>query len=401
MATLIESTKAVFSGIPRTVWLLSFAQLINRSGTMVVFFLSVYLKDDIGLSLKDVGLIMACFGIGTLTGVFVGGKLVDRIGYYPVMLWSLLLGSILFVMVSFIRDPAILGIAMFSMSAIGEAFRPANMAAISIYSPPEIYTRSITLNRLAVNLGFSIGPAFGGLLAIYSYQYIFWADGLSCFLAAIILLLFVKRKRNVKAQSLTEPNIHSVLHSPYKDKWFLFFLPISALYAIAFFQFFSTMPIYFKEVEHFTESEIGLLMGFNGLLVALFEMVLIYRYEKATTLYNFIFIGALLLALSYIAMLFVSGFWWIFILIAVISFSEMFAMPFMNTFMNNRAFNGKRGEYSSLYIMSWSSAQILTPIIATSIISQFGYSILWLVFAGFSLITMIGIKWLEKQVSNT
>ncbi len=398
MTKLIQASKVVFQGIPVEVWLLSLAQLINRSGTMVIFFLSVYLKDFIGLGLEDVGLIMACFGAGTLTGVFIGGKLVDRIGYYPVMLWSLILGSLLFFAVSFIRDAKILGLAMFCLSAIGEAFRPANMAAISFYSSPEIYTRAVTLNRLAINLGFSVGPAIGGLLAAYNYQYIFWADGITCLTAAVILLVFVRKKDAQQAQQDARPNENSVVLSPYRDKWFLLFLPLSAVYAISFFQFFSTMPIYFKEVEHFSEGEIGLLMGSNGLVVALFEMYLIYKYEKATSLYNFIFLGAALLMISYLALLFVGGFWWIFTLIVVISFSEMLAMPFMNTFMNNRALNGKRGEYSSLYIMSWSSAQILTPMIATFLMEHYGYRTLWITLALFALTTMIGIKWLERAM---
>jgi predicted MFS family arabinose efflux permease len=288
-------------------------------------------------------------------------------------------------------------VAMFVLSAMGEAFRPANMAAMSFYSTPETYTRAITLNRLAINLGFSIGPALGGFLASISYQWIFWADGISSLGAVVILLLFVKKKNTESAHPKAQGD-GSALSSPYKDKWFLIFLPMASLYAIAFFQFFSTMPLYYKDVAHLSEIQIGWLMALNGLLVAVFEMLIIYKFEKRWSLYNFIALGAFLLIPTYISLLFFGGYAWLFVLTVVISFSEMFAMPFMNTFMNNRAQQGKRGQYASLYIMAWSSSQILTPIIATQIIGAGGYDMLWIVLAGFAAVCMVAVLWLKARV---
>lgn len=395
MAAFVNLIKNAFGGLPHTVWLLSLAQLINRAGTMVVFFLSVYLKDDLMFTLDQVGVIMALFGLGTIAGVFVGGKLVDRIGYYPVMITSLFLGTIMFALVGFIRSYEVLMVAMFLLSFCSEAFRPANMAAISFYADPEIYTRAVSLNRLAVNLGFSIGPAVGGFLSEKSFQNIFWADSISSFFAMIILLLFVKKSaREIGVKK--EEGSADAMRSPYQDKAFLFFLPLTMLYAVSFFQFFSTMPIYYTEIEHFSKSEIGWLMALNGLLVALFEMVIIYKYQNTWSVYRFIAVGAAMVVVSYVSLLFGGGLGWMIVLTIVISFSEMLAMPFMNTFMNNRAAGGSRGQYSSLYIMAWSSSQILTPILATQIISGWGFNTLWGVMALFALLSTLGAVYLKK-----
>jgi predicted MFS family arabinose efflux permease len=394
MAAFVNLIKNAFGGLPHTVWLLSLAQLINRAGTMVIFFLSVYLKDELHFSLDQVGLIMAVFGLGTIGGVFVGGKLVDRVGYYPVMITSLFLGTIMFALVGYIRTYEVLLPAMFFLSFSSEAFRPANMAAISFYAGPEIYTRAVSLNRLAVNLGFSIGPAVGGFLSEKSFQNIFWADSISSLFAMIILLVFVKQARREMGEK-SDVSEGVAERSPYKDKAFLFFLPLTMLYAVGFFQFFSTMPIYYTEVEHFSKSEIGWLMALNGLLVAMFEMVIIYKYQNVWSVYRFIAAGAALVVVSYISLLFCGGYAWMMVLTVVISFSEMLAMPFMNTYMNNRAAGGRRGQYSSLYIMAWSSSQILTPILATQIISAFNYTTLWLTMATFALLSMIGVRWLK------
>ena len=80
-------------------------------------------------------------------------------------------------------------LCIFILSSLGEAFRPANSAAIAAYSNPSNRTRSYSLNRLAINLGWGIGPAVGGILANKSFMLLFWADGLTCILASLVLYL--------------------------------------------------------------------------------------------------------------------------------------------------------------------------------------------------------------------
>ena len=75
-----------YKGISREVWLISAVQFINRVGSMVIFFLAVYLREQLSFSLEQVGVLMSIFGLGSLAGVYIGGKLVDRVGFYPVAL---------------------------------------------------------------------------------------------------------------------------------------------------------------------------------------------------------------------------------------------------------------------------------------------------------------------------
>ncbi len=397
--TRVKSLKTLFinayGGLAKEVWLLALTQFINRSGTMVVFFLSVYLKEELLFSLTRVGIAMALFGAGSVLGVFIGGRLADRLGPYKVMRWSLLAGGVMFIVVSHLENFYALCIGLFLLSTIADIFRPANMAAVFHYSTPATYTRSVTLNRLAINLGFSLGPALGGFLAAISYKLIFIADGVTCILASMLIIFFLKEKIVKSKEDTTSKSAQ--IHSPWKDKLYLMFLPIAVIYAMTFFQFFSTMQLYYKEVEHLTEWQIGGLLALNGLLVAGIEMIMIYKIENMTSKYNFIALGAFLLVLSYLLLLFVSGWWWMVALTIIISFSEMFAMPFMNAFMNVRASAAAKGQYASLYGMSWSAGQILIPLIATQTIQWFSYNVLWVVLAIFALGVVVGIKQLEKR----
>ncbi|HRB86627.1 MAG TPA: MFS transporter, partial [Bacteroidia bacterium] len=132
---MLQRVKSLFSGayggISRDVWLLSAVMLINRSGTMVIFFLSVYLTEKLGLTVQQTGVVMACFGAGSFTGAFTGGKLTDIIGYRPVMLISLFTGGCLFMLIPFIHSYLYLCISFFFLSIFSESYRPANMTAIA------------------------------------------------------------------------------------------------------------------------------------------------------------------------------------------------------------------------------------------------------------------------------
>jgi MFS family permease len=123
--------------------------------------------------------------------------------------------------------------------------------------------------------------------------------------------------------------------------------------------------------------------------VAVFEMFLISKIGHRAKAMQFIGIGALLLMGCYALLYVAHGFGWMVILTIFASLSEMFAMPFMNTFMNDRSTAANKGQYSSLYIIAWSLSHIITPLLATGIAQYGGYQALWttmLVFASMCLL---------------
>src|SRR5215471_16756264 len=199
----ISLYKNAYSGLSRPIWWLGLVMLVNRAGTMVIPFLTLYLREEKNFSISNAGLIIAFYGVGAIGGNFLGGKLTDKQGFHHVQFWSLFLNGILFIVLGQMETFWQIGFCMLTIGIVGESFRPANAAAIAYYSLPENRTRSYSLNRLAINLGFSIGPAIGGLLA---YQSIFWVDGITCMIAALILRIAlpqskINEHRSVNAES--------------------------------------------------------------------------------------------------------------------------------------------------------------------------------------------------------
>tara|TARA_B110000046_G_C12877049_1_gene348526 strand:- start:221 stop:610 length:390 start_codon:yes stop_codon:yes gene_type:complete len=118
------------------------------------------------------------------------------------------------------------------------------------------------------------------------YRGLFWLDGITCILAG---LLFIKILNPKKAPVTEEVSI-SKLQSAYTDGKFLLFVIAILLFAMAFMQYFSTIPLYYKYGHHLTEFQIGLLFPGNGFLVFLLEMPLVKWLENSGNTKTFLMI---------------------------------------------------------------------------------------------------------------
>ncbi len=363
---------------------------------MVLVFMSVYLTKHMHFTLPQAGIVMAMFGIGSMTGALIGGKLVDRIGFYPILIFSLLLSGIMLIALGQMRSYPLIAFFTFLVTATGDMFRPANSAAISAYSTPENFPRAIALNRLAMNLGFTLGPVLGGWIASYSYNFLFWVDGITCLAAAVFIYQILPKPKH---ETHKEPDVQKekeiISQSPYRDRAYLLFLLFTTLYATAFFQFFTSLPLFYKNEYHLSEQHIGWLLAFNGAGVVCMEMLLIYKIQNHWTRFKFIALGILFLVFAYMMLIPVHSVGILVLSMFFITISEMLAMPFMSTYAISRAPKSSMGRYMALYAVSWSLAQMLAPIVGTHLIDHYGYTVLWVCLSGIALISFSGFRYLE------
>jgi predicted MFS family arabinose efflux permease len=387
--SIIHLYKKAYSGLSPNSWYLSIVMFINRSGTMVVPFLSIYCINQLHFSVVQAGYIMALFGIGSIFGAFTGGKLTDKIGFYDLQVITLLSGGILFVALGYQRTFLTLGIGTFILSFCNEAFRPANSTAIAHYSSPENKTRSYSLNRLAVNLGWAFGGGLGGYLASINYHLLFWVDGCTNILAALMLLKLMPRDAIKKSE--VKPAKTGPVSSAYKDKTYLWFIFLSTIFGLCFFQFFIMEPVFFKLNWHFNERLIGLLLALNGLLIVAIEMVLINYLESKRHALTYIVWGVLITGFGFVLLnILPAGISTAILVVVLVTLGEIMSMPFMNSFWIARTNNYNRGEYAALYTMSWSAAQILAPAMGSQVIYYGGFKSLWWLLGILSLLTAGG-----------
>ncbi|HYO15047.1 MAG TPA: MFS transporter [Thermoanaerobaculia bacterium] len=389
LRAIAASYRDAFAGLSRTVWLLSVATLINRAGTMVMPFLVLWLTEERGFTTAGAGRTLALYGIGGMVASYLGGWLSDRFDARTVMIWSLSFTGLGFLLLGRLEGRIPILATILALSIFGEVFRPASSAALVAASGPAERTRSFALYRLAINLGMTLGPAAGGFLALYDYDWLFVVDGVTCWLA-VGLLWYISRKPFAAGEVTPETAPVAPERSPWQDRPFLALLLLLFLMNVVVFQVVSTYPLSLRDLYGFAEDRIGLVLAINTLLVVLFEMVLVnavagYDPLKVTGVGAFLFcFGLALLPLG-------STFAFAAFTVAIWSVGEMLAFPVVAGVVANRAGQGSLGRYMGLFNLSFATGYVVAPLTGTWVYQHLGARVLWfgcgvvglLVWAGF------------------
>ena len=388
-----------FRGFSREIWILTLITFINRAGTMVLPFLSKYLREDLDFSYNQVKWILISFGLGSIVGSWLGGKLSDKIGFYKIMIFSLMTSGIAFFGLQFVTSFEGLLVAMFFIMVVADMFRPAMFVSLGAYAKPENRTRALTLVRLAINLGFAAGPALGGLLIMtVGYKGLFWVDGATCILAILIFWIKVKEKKKSKYTDKEHPG-EILTYSVFKDRPFWIFLGATLITGILFFQLFTTIPLYHKEQFNLSELQTGLLLTLNGVLIFFLEMPIVSYIERhKINKLKVITLGCLAMAISMYLLL--VNYWAgiLIIMMLFMTFGEMFVFPFSNSFAMSRAPKGHEGRYMAIFTMSYSTAHILSAEAGMDMIRLFSYQNNWFFMGTLGIIGVLLFIWTMKLV---
>ncbi len=387
-----------YRGLSTPAWMLALVMLVNRSGAMVVPFLGVYMVKHLGFSLEDAGILLSCFGIGSVVGSSLGGWLTDRFGHFKVQLFSLTGIVPLFILLPKLTTMPTLAAGILVLSMVSDILRPANSVSLAYYSKPENVVRSFTLNRMALNLGFSIGPALGGFLAAVSYDLLFYGNAFAALLAALIFFCYFRKKKGHTSNQQQTAVEEELYRSPYKDAPFLLFTLLSIFFAICFFQLLSTLPLYYREVYHLTEKNIGVILAYSGIVVFSLEMLIVHMAERRSTAANAIIFGVICCGIAFSSLLLGKGIWLLYVSMFILCVAEMLAMPFMATVTLQRSNVKNRGAYMGLNSLSLSAGLIFAPFLGTKIAANYGFNILWASTGLLMLFTAIGFYLLMKRM---
>ncbi len=392
ISATVNLYRNAYTGLSRRMWLLSVVMLINRSGTMVLAFLTLYCRHA-GYSEKQAGYAVAVYGLGSIVGAFLGGKISDRFGFYYTQFFSLFFGGLLFITLGQMNSFTSICLCTFFLSMVNESFRPANATAVAHYSTPQNRTQSFSRVRLAINMGWGVGGALGGILSEIDFSLLFWVDGLTNIVAAFLMILLLPKVSLAQQKNLPKAErVTAKAAAVHSDKTFMYFLLLQVLFALCFFQLFTSIPIYFNEGLHLNKSYIGLVLAMNGVLIAVLEMVMVFKLEGTMPYLRLMMIGTLLMGASFLVLNIpqVSGYIISMAAMLVITFAEMVAMPFMNSYYISRSSEGNRGQYAAFYTMAWSTAQVIGSVAGMQIAYAAGFRNLWWIIAAVCLVTAVG-----------
>lgn len=349
---------------------------------MVLPFLGVYMTDQLEFSIKESGIVLSFYGVGSVIGSWLGGYFTDKFGEYRVQSTSLFLSAPLFLLIPIFTSVEGMALIILLQSIISETFRPANSVAITKYARPENLTRAFSLNRMAINLGFSIGPALGGILSSVSYELLFITNAVGAILAGIFYVRFFRKRHKIYQKKMKEKSmVKDTLEkerSPYRDSPFLVYCLLCAIFSVCFFQFFNTIPIFYKEVAHLDQKSIGYILGYSGFIIVVLEMLVVNFADKYLTIAKTLLYGILMCAAAYAMLAINHHISLIMLSISILSVGEILVLPFMSTITALRSGKTNQGAYMGLNGMTFSISFIITPLLGTSVASDLGFNTLWI-----------------------
>ncbi|MEM6799638.1 MAG: MFS transporter [Planctomycetota bacterium] len=380
MTAVLRAYRQAYAGLPPRVWMLAGVMLVSRCGTMFLPFMAIYLTAESGYTPRQAGGMLAVYGIGAVLGTYCGGVLCQRLSPLRVIVGGLLLGVPGFLVLPYCRSPESLVAALLYLSIVRESVRPALGTATSDFSPIEMHSKAFALNRLALNLGMSIGAGVSGLLAAASYQAMFAFNALVAIVAAL-LLLSVFDVKDHQPHAASEASVAARGPGPWSDSVFLVFLVLQMAAGLVFFQLIGTLPMYWEEVCGIGERGVGVLFMVNTLLIVAFEMLVADRLRGFRPL-PIVGAGMGLVCLGFGGSVLESwgvlggGLTLAIALVLVWTAGEMLSAPFTMAFVASRSAGPSRAAYMGLNAASLSTAQVAAPLIGTWLY-QADPSLLW------------------------
>jgi predicted MFS family arabinose efflux permease len=397
-------------GLPRTVWLLWTAILVNRAGTMVLPFLVLYLTHSVGLSASRATLALAVYGLGAVVTAPLAGRLADQSGPRRIVIGSLTASATLLLFFPMARTfPQILAMTL-AWSVAGESLRPASLAWLTNLVPPDRRRAAFALSRLAVNLGMSLGPAVAGFVVQVSFTAIFVLDAATSLAAAALLLLATRPDtgarpmgarpsgaarttgRDGDAGSAGDTGDGTVFTGrpdlrAWRDTRFLYFLAAILPVQAVFFQIQGTVPLFLVRDLGLAESAYGLMFTLNTALIIFLEVPLNgamseWSYRRTLGL------GAFLIGTGFGALALAVGQWSVAATVVVWTFGEMILLPGSAAFVADVAPPGRRGEYLGLYSMSFSGAFAAAPWLGARVMETLGPRAVWIFAFAFGVLSL-------------
>ncbi|MEM7673190.1 MAG: MFS transporter [Verrucomicrobiota bacterium] len=362
MYLFFHSLYADIRALPRAVYILIAGQFLNKFGSYVYPFLTLYLN-SIGYSASSVASVIAVMGVGNIFGPLVGGYLADAIGRKRTIAISLF-GSAFATLGIYTSTGYYWGLLLFSFANgfLWFMYGPAASALMTDLVPSEKRLTAYAMFRLALNGGFAAGPAVGGILYITAPWLVFFGDALTTIMCGFLILAYLphglrtiqERAGSFKVflRSWKEALIDLGNHALFKQ-----YLLALMFMALGFCQVFSVLALSAKD-SGLSAREYGLVMSWNGLLILLVELPISHwlkRFESKRVLT----VGFALIGIGLGVFGIVDTFTGFIGAMTVFTIGEIIALPVGMAYSSDLAPVKYRGRYLGLRGIIWGVAGCL------------------------------------------
>ena len=398
-------SKWFYGGLPRSVYALFVARIINRLGDFVRFFLTLYLTRVLEMNEKATGLVVTLASAAVMAGTLGGGKLADRFGRRRIMLISQTLSAAVIGICGFIPAhaalPALLIVSQFFLGAL----RPASGALVMDLTPPEKRQRAFSLLYLGINIGVALGPMIAGFLFEHYRRWIFFGDAITTMVGVLLVWYFVPetsresayRSDDHRERSFDGSTLRAFLNRPV----LAVFTGILVLTSTVYSQFHFGLPLLVNEVFRDNSARFfGIISSVNAVTVILFTPLILKLFERRAPLRNMV-TGCIAYAVGFgMLVLTVTGRWFFLLSTVLWTWGEILFATNVNVFISAHTPYNHRGRFTAVTHLAMSLGQTIAPAAAGFIIAGIGVRGIWLPIFFLSAASAAGMAFLHRVDLN-
>lgn len=378
-----------YRGLPREIYILFFARIINSVGAFVFPLLTLIMTNKLGYTSDRAGLILTLLALTQAPAMLIGGKLSDRFGRRKLIIIFETLGASTFLVCGFVPTSDIT-IYLIMLASILYAFAHPAMDAMSVDLTNNGNRKAaFSLLYMGFNLGFAVGPIIGGLLFKNLLPLVFIGDALTTLLSLGLIIRFIPEtmphKDAVQLSGLEQHQKGSVFKVLMQRKILIVFALIMMVFQFTYHQWSFALPqqmdVLFKEGAR----QYGLLAGYNGILVIILTPIVTSVVANWKALRGTL-AGGLMYAIAFGLLILFKDLPWFYVSVFFLTFGEVIIVIDAQAFIANFSPSSHRARLNSVTMMISGIGRMLSPLIIGQIIASRTLNTAWMVVSSAALI---------------
>ncbi|GAU77603.1 MFS transporter [Fusibacter sp. 3D3] len=381
-----------YKGLPREVYVLFIANVINRFGDFVSPLLALYLTQKLSMSVTESSIVVTLALVSRMPGSLMGGKLADHYGRRKIYLIMQTIAGLTLFPCAFISTPHVIIILLITSTFFNGAVRPALDALAIDLMPVEKRKLGLSLMYLGINIGVAVGPALAGLLFKINLPLFFMIDVLTSLIAVMLVFTFISEhyiktmiSSHVDPETLwvkSNATTASILKS---NKRLATFILITSAFSLIYVQVKFSLPLLFAYAFNDNGSALlGTIFSINAFTVILSTSFITLKTKNNATSVNII-LGGIFYAVGFGLYAIISGY--LFYVLATITwtFGEILMATNIKTYIADHTPTDFRGRINALYLILKEGMNALGVLLSGWLIPIIGPIQIWWFVLGASL----------------
>lgn len=370
------------------------------------------LSREYGATPLQVGLLMSVYSFMQFLFAPFWGRLSDRKGRRPILVFCLLGEALSYLLFSFSTSLVGLFLARTLAGFFGASLSTAS-ASISDVTPPEERSKGMALIGAAFGLGFVFGPAMGGGLAWWGQRFSedpqFGMKFASMVVAGLCFLTFVFAFLKLKeTRHLAPPNIGTSAEGRFERIGKYLRKPIVGpligsffLNSLAMANMEATLILLVAERFGWGLQQVSFGFAYIGVLSAFNQGILVRKLFPLWGERKVLRLGVVLMLASFVMIPFATEVWILAVSMTLLSFGNSFSNPALMGTISLLADRREQGEAMGTTQGTASLGRILGPAMGGALYGSVWIGAPFVASAIFSLLSLGSILWLGGRIPNS